>query len=165
MVATTTMASARNAPRPRGFRQFIPRPPPLQDRPTTLSFLHAGTAHALALGPTRKFAGPAPLPTLRFIRTFRWRSQPSRLDRPLGHDDGVAADGSGNETPGGDLGREMDEARPAHLVALLDRDRVGAVAQAASEHAGQGGGRRSRRRIFRDAHAGGEHAGMKMVAG
>src|SRR5262249_29924417 len=73
--------------------------------------------------------------------------------------------GSETEPPGGDLGREMDEARPPHLVALLDRDRVGAVAQAASEHAGKGGGGRAGRGIFRDAHAGGEHAGMKMVTG
>src|SRR5262249_45199802 len=107
--------------------------------------------------------GRAPLPTLQFIRTFRWRSQPSRLDRPLAHEEGAAADGRGNETPGGDLGREMDEARPAHLVALLDRERVGAVAQAAREHAGKGGGRRSGRGIFRDTHAGGEHAAIKMV--
>src|SRR5215813_10218464 len=89
----------------------------------------------------------------------------SRLDRPFGHDDGVAGNGRGNETPSGDLGREMDEARPAHLVALLDRDRVGAVAQAASEHAGKSGSRRAGRWIFRDTHSGREHAGVKMVTG
>src|SRR5262249_25449699 len=90
---------------------------------------------------------------------------PSRLDRPLGRDDGIAADGSGDEPAAGDLGREADQARPAHLVALLDGERVAAVAQAASEHAGKGGGGRAGRGIFRNTHAGREHAGMKMVTG
>src|SRR5262245_47211925 len=90
---------------------------------------------------------------------------PSRLERPPGHEDGVAADGRGDEPAAGDLGCEADQARPAHLVALLDGERVGAVAQAAGEHAGKGGGGRAGRGIFRDTHAGREHAGMKMVTG
>src|SRR3984893_12686596 len=115
MVAITIMASAdsaawakaRNAPCPRGFMQVIPRPPP---RARCFDDYH-----------------------------FRaWaRRGPSRLDRSLGHDDGVAADGRGDEPSGGDLGREADQARPAHLVALLDHERVAAVAQAARAHAGK----------------------------
>src|SRR5262245_48704437 len=130
MVATMTMASARNAPRPRGLMQVIPRPPPPQVGSMTLSFLPPGTAHALALGATPQICQGVRLCPLQFIRTLRWRPELSRLDRPLGHDDGVAADGRGNEAPGGDLGREMDEARPAHLVALLDRDRVAEIGRA-----------------------------------
>src|SRR5690348_12394225 len=53
---------------------------------------------------------------------------PSSLDRALGDDDGAAADRHGGKLPG-DLGHaEPHQARPAHLVALLDRHAVLAVA-------------------------------------
>src|SRR5262245_66065203 len=104
----------------------------------TLSFLRPGTAHALALGATPQICRGVRLCPLQFIRTLRWRPELSRLDRPLGHDDGVAADGRGNEAPGGDLGRELDEAPPGHRVALLDRGRRAPLARAAAGPPGKG---------------------------
>src|SRR5262249_37831924 len=154
MVAATTMAradhvgwaKARNAPCPRGSMQVIPCPRRRQDGSMIIISKRGHGARFRAwTGPTN-LPGRAPLPTLRFLGTSHWRSEVSRLDRPLGHDDGVAADGRGNEPPGGDLHREADQARPAHLVALLDHDRVGALAQAAREPAGKGGRRRTRPR-------------------
>src|SRR6266567_1685920 len=90
------------------------------------------------------------------ILTFQ-RSRPlaaaSRLDRALRHDDGIPTDGGGKELSRADLRGKAEQARPAHLVALLDRDRAAAVRQASGQEAGESGGRRSGRGIFGDAHA------------
>src|SRR5262245_24443347 len=102
------------------------------------------------------------------ILTFPWLpavAMASRLDGAFRHDDGVAADGRGKEASRTDLGGEAEQARPAHLVALLDRDRVAAVGQAGCDETGESGGRRSGRRVLGDAHAGREHPRVKVMAG
>ena len=62
---------------------------------------------------------------------------------------------------------QLDLARPAHLVALLDEERVLAVPERLElhEHARKGRGRRPGRRVLRDAEARREHAGAEARAG
>src|SRR5215213_7195696 len=92
------------------------------------------------------------------------RSQP---ERSLAHQDGGAADLDRCQRPAFDDELEGDVARAAHLVALLDDEVVLAVAERLElhQHAGESGGGRARRRVFGDAEARGEHAGVEMMAG
>src|SRR6185503_4214659 len=74
----------------------------------------------------------------------------SSLDRALGNDDSAAADGDRGELLGNDGHAVPDQARAAHLVSLLDRETVVAVAIAAetAEQTGEGRHRRAGRRIL-----------------
>src|SRR6202008_4383256 len=65
--------------------------------------------------------------------------------------------------PAANGGGEANQARPAHLVALLDCDRMLALAQMRRNESGESGSGRSRGGILGDAEAGREHAGVEMV--
>src|SRR5262249_61135143 len=111
-------AKARNATCPRGSMRVIPRPPPQQDGSMIIIPERGHGARPRAWTGPANLPGRAPLPTLRFISPFHWRSLLSRLDRPLGHDDGVAAAGLGNRTVTGGVCRVDGQVPPGHLLVL-----------------------------------------------
>src|SRR5512132_2439842 len=134
-------------------------------RRTRRPWLRSGSSGRAARFASRMQAG-ARTAVLTFNHLALGSPRPtSCLDRALGNDDGVAADGGGNQASGSDHRREADHAGPAHLITLLDCDRVLPIAQSRSEEPGERGGRRSGGRIFRDAQAGREHSRAKMVPG
>src|SRR4051812_39542156 len=83
----------------------------------------------------------------------------------LADDDGASADLGGGERSLRDDQLQGDLARPAHLVALLDDERMLAIAEGLELHEGAHKGRdgRASRRILAHAEAWREHAGVEMV--
>src|SRR5437660_8185247 len=125
----------------------------LRDAALMVRWMRAASNHA----PPQSLRMRAGLNHDRSLTSRATARAASGLDRALRHDDGVATDGGGKELSRADLRGKAEQTRPAHLVALLDRDRVAAVRKARGQEAGESGGRRSGRGIFGDAHAGGEH--------